>query len=259
MSHGADSLRQPLIRLPLKSYHNVRDIGGYAGTDGKAVRFGRFFRASEPCGIAPEDIQALIDLPVHTFIDLRSDAEVISRPSVFSHRPDVRSFHFPLLKPKPVSAGGEDLFSYLSAFTLGEVYIHMLETAGKEIAGVLGAMADETQGACLYHCTHGKDRTGLITMLLYRLAGVADEDIIASYQVSYSYLRPLIDPLMVKSIESNRHLLMSSAENMEMLLDYFNRTKAGIVPYLLEIGMTPDQLHTLRQRLLCGRPAVSHC
>ena len=125
MSPHADSLRQPLIRLPLKSYHNVRDIGGYAGYDGKAVRFGRFFRASEPCGIDPADIQTLIDLPVHTFIDLRSDAEVDYRPSSFHNLPNVRSYHFSLLRPRPAAASGEDLFSYLSAFTLGEVYIHM--------------------------------------------------------------------------------------------------------------------------------------
>ncbi len=249
----SDSCDPPLIRLPLKSYHNVRDIGGYAGMDGRVVRFGRFYRASEPCGIDPADIRTLLDLPVHTIIDLRSDLEADRRPSAFQDLPSVRYFRFPLLKPRPGSTRGvEDFIADLSTFSLGEVYIHMLETAGPEIAGVLGAMADETEGACLYHCTHGKDRTGLISMLLYRLAGVADEDIVASYQVSFSYLHPLIDPLLQVSVEGSRHLLYSDADNMETLLRHFDKTRPGIVPYLLEIGMDERRIHTLRQRLIGG-------
>ena len=242
---------QPLIRLPLKSYHNVRDIGGYAGHGGKAVRFGRFYRASEPCGIDPADIQTLLDLPICTFIDLRSELEATRRPSAFSGLPGICTCNFSLLKPKPGSKKGvEDFIRDLSAFSLGEVYIHMLETSGMEIAGVLGAMAEETRGACLYHCTHGKDRTGLITMLLYKLAGVADEDIIASYQVSFSYLRPLVDPLMLNAGEGSRHLLLSDAANMEVLLGHFDRTQPGIVPYLHKIGVTDQQIRILRDRLI---------
>jgi protein-tyrosine phosphatase len=251
MEKNLASCGQPLIRLPLKSYHNVRDIGGYAGLDGRAVRFGRFYRASEPCGIDPEDIRTLLDLPVCTFVDLRSELEADRRPSAFRGLPGTRSYSFPLLKPKPGSTRGvEDFIRDLSAFSLGEVYIHMLETAGQEIAGVMGAMASETRGACLYHCTHGKDRTGLVTMLLYRLAGVADEDIVASYQVSFSYLRPLVDPLLKNSAEGSRHLLFSDAANMEMLLGHFDRTRTGIVPYLREIGVTDQQIDILRDRLI---------
>ncbi|MBP7401683.1 MAG: tyrosine-protein phosphatase [Clostridia bacterium] len=251
MIPGPDGSRYPLIRLPLHSYHNVRDIGGYAGTDGRAVRFGRFFRASEPVGINPEDIRTLIDFPVRTFVDLRTELEVRTRPSVFQDLPGVRYRNFSLLKPLPGSdKGAEDLFLDLSSFSLGEVYIHMLETAGDEIAGVLAAMADETEGACLYHCTHGKDRTGLITMLLYRLAGVADEDIVASYQVSFSYLHPLVDPLIAVSVEGSRHLLRSDAENMEMLLHHFDATRPGILPYLHEIGLDDRRIRILRERLL---------
>lgn len=251
MIPGPDGVRRPLIRLPLRSYHNVRDIGGYAGTGGRAVSFGHFFRASEPCNLSSEDVQTLIGLPVRTFVDLRSEMEIRLRPSVFQELPGVRYANYSLLKPPAgATAGVEDFVRDLASLTLGEVYIHMLETSGREIAGVLRTMAEETEGACLYHCTHGKDRTGLITMLLYRLAGVADEDIIASYQVSFSYLRPLIDPLLAKSAENSRHLLFSDAENMEMLLRHFDNTRVGIVSYLREIGLEDANIQILRDRLL---------
>lgn len=241
----------PYIRLPLKSYHNVRDIGGYAGHEGTPVRFGRFFRASEPVGLDPEDIRSLLEFPVHTFVDLRSDLEAKLRPSVFENLPSVRYERYSLLKPRDgAKKGVEDFIKDLSAFSLGQVYIHMLETAGPEIAGVLTTMAEETEGASLYHCTHGKDRTGLITMLLYKLAGVADEDIIASYQVSFSYLRPLVDPLIASSVAESRHLLYSDADNMEMLLDHFERTQTGIRHYLRNIGVRDEHIQTLCDRLL---------
>ncbi len=242
---------QPLIRLPLTSFHNVRDIGGYAGQDGRVVRFGQFFRASEPYDLAPADVQTLLAVPVCTFVDLRSEMEIRLRPSVFADLPGVRYVNHALLKPPSgADQGVEDFLRDLAAHTLGEVYVHMLETAGDQIAGVLRDMADETRGACLYHCTHGKDRTGLITMLLYRLAGVADADIIASYQVSFSYLRPLVDPLLEKSAANSRHLLRSDAENMELLLRHFDQTRAGIVPYLQEIGLDARRIEILRARLL---------
>jgi hypothetical protein len=52
------------------------------------------------------------------------------------------------------------------------------------VAAALQAIAHAPEGAVLYHCAAGKDRTGLISIIVYRLAGVDDEHILDDYLLS---------------------------------------------------------------------------
>ena len=60
-----------------------------------------------------------------------------------------------------------------------------------QMAGALRAIAEAPQ-AVLFHCTAGKDRTGVVAALLLWLAGVSEEDILADYIVSGPYLQQML-------------------------------------------------------------------
>ena len=61
----------------------------------------------------------------------------------------------------------------------------MLTERAGDIARIFAIIA-AAPGGVLYHCTAGKDRTGILSALLLELAGVARADIVANYQVSYT-------------------------------------------------------------------------
>ena len=45
-----------------------------------------------------------------------------------------------------------------------------------------------TDGGVIFHCTAGKDRTGIVAALMLLLAGVVEEDIMADYMTTYAYI-----------------------------------------------------------------------
>ena len=69
-------------------------------------------------------------------------------------------------------------------------YMEMADGTG-QMAGALQAIAEAPQ-AVLFHCTAGKDRTGVVAALLLWLAGVSEEDILADYIVSGPYLQRML-------------------------------------------------------------------
>lgn len=96
----------------------------------------------------------------------------------------------------------------------------------------------------------GKDRTGCVAALLLTLAGVDRLDILADYQVSETYIRPVIQ--WMRQTQENLPAYVG-ASRTEYLEDCLNRLEGayGSVPdYLRAAGLSKEQLDRLRRRLL---------
>ena len=101
----------------------------------------------------------------------------------------------------------------------------------------------------MFHCAHGKDRTGVITAILYLLAGATRENIILNYKVSYDYIRPKVDPRIAKAPDVMKHALRSDAYNMETFLDHIDKAYGGdITVYLRSAGMTDEEILALKAK-----------
>jgi protein-tyrosine phosphatase len=106
-----------------------------------------------------------------------------------------------------------------------------------------------SKGLTLFHCTHGKDRTGTITALLYLLAGASRENIILNYQVSYKYLEKYLERRMAKMPDDMKHLLRSDKLNMEIFLDYVDeRWNGDITGFFRLNGMTDEEIDQLKAK-----------
>ena len=102
----------------------------------------------------------------------------------------------------------------------------------------------------MYHCAHGKDRTGIISAILYLLAGASRENIIRNYECSYTFMKPILDPLIATQEPGLKHILGSDAENMVIFLDYIEKNYGGdIKVYLKEQGMSDEDLDKLIRRI----------
>lgn len=133
---------------------------------------------------------------------------------------------------------------------LGDFYIHLLDHNAEHFAMVFRQMATVKSGAALVHCQQGKDRTGIISALVLMLGGVRDDDIIANYEVSYSYLKPSLESKIERYPDNMRQILRSDHWNMEKMLDHFYRHHHSARSYLENAGCSPGELDTITERLI---------
>lgn len=249
-------IRQPSIRKHLDGFVNLRDLGGIIAGDGRVSIYNRYLRSDAPTHLSATSVVALSDLPLSLSIDLRTADERQKDPSILAGVPGIRELHLPMISDAGLKAF-IDRTDPKTVGILGDLYIHLIDHHVSGFIRVLEAMADLPfdSGAILFHCAQGKDRTGLIAAAIQLLAGVSDADIVAHYQVSYTYLRPLVDPLMAQYPADMKQLLRSDYWNMEKWLMHIRGHIGALDRYLIQNGLSADAVHILTDRLC--KPAES--
>lgn len=237
-------------RVLMDHLYNLRDLGGLATRNQKITLSGRFLRSDAPFQLSERDLQVLSSYPLKTVVDLRSQNEIDRAPHALKDKRDIHYYHVPLL--------GEDLDNSLAdlqpenpeaGLRLSDIYIHILRHGHINIFKLFEVLGNADEGAVLVHCTHGKDRTGLAAMLLLLLADVSDSDIIANYQVSATYLKPLIQKTKAQIPQDMHELLNSDAANMQRTLAFFHDHYTSAQTYLEACGVSSRILTKLRTRL----------
>ena len=237
-------------RLFVKDLLNCRDLGGIVTSEGKTVNSNVFIRCGSPILLSDTAYMLLKDHGVRTVIDLRSEAELEQFGNPFRDDPDVTFHNIPLFVGDP-GLDEDPTMVFLQTHKLGDFYVIMLNELGHNIVKILKILEDDSNGLCLFHCAHGKDRTGVIAAILYMIAGISREDIITSYKVSYEYASFFLDPLIAKKPDNMKHTLRSDTENMVILLDYIDSRYGGDIRiYLKENGMTDEDITRLEKRLI---------
>ncbi len=171
--------------LAMDGVRNFRDLGGYPTADGGEIRWGRAFRSGRLDETTDADLARIERLGITKVFDLRTQEEVDRQPD---RLPDsVEHIHLPMSSSVAVQKGlleritDGDVTSYTKA-DMAEGYLRMLERFPEYLQQMVGAVADgET---ILFHCTAGKDRTGITAMTLLGLAGVADGHVLDDYEIS---------------------------------------------------------------------------
>jgi protein-tyrosine phosphatase len=190
--HAAEALQpasaagQPIAArsLGLDGAPNFRDIGGYASSDGRHVRWGRVFRSSELSKLTAEDQRKVAGLGLVAVIDLRTQEERDRSPSAWLERPaDAYESPKPSLTPVMSTilrdAGTPDgARTGIEAF-----YAQMPDAYRDEYAAFFHRIA-AGEVPILIHCSAGKDRTGLAIALLLATLRVPRGTIMADYALT---------------------------------------------------------------------------
>ena len=228
---------------------NCRELGGMPLAGGKTFRKGIFLRSGSPEWLNDEQIREVKDYGVKTVIDLRGIEEFKGTGNPFAEDPDVKFYNIPLLNGDPNNDDDKTL-EFITTHTLGDYYVIIGEEMGDRLAEIMRVLLN-TDGLILFHCAHGKDRTGVVAAILYLLSGASREDIITNYAISYEYLKDFLDPFMRKMPENIRHILRSDAHNMVTFLDYVNSKWNGdIANLLLANGLTLGEIEALREKCI---------
>jgi protein-tyrosine phosphatase len=160
--------------------HNVRDLGGLRTRDGRVVRRGAVVRADAVDRLTGAGWAALLEHGVRTVIDLRNDAE--RSPDAAPRPASVTTLTLPLDGTEDAEFWAE----WGSGPQIGTPlpYGPFLERFPERVTAVLGAVARAEPGGVVVHCRAGRDRAGLVAILLLALAGVAPDEIADDYELS---------------------------------------------------------------------------
>ena len=245
-------------RLPLASPLNTRELGGHP-IPGGATRFGVFLRAAVPSMTTQADKDFLRRYGVTLDIDLRSAKEIDEWPDLLAGESWLRYRHIPMPTRPGIAASepGNWDSAFESSFSWGEQYIRMAENAKPWLRAVLEALA-AAEGVSLYHCTTGKDRTGIVSALLLGLCGVSAEDIVDDYCVSQCHLGPLFDFMLesfpaAKGSSMDAPFFTTAPRSMETLLAHFEREYGGVPGFVEACGLPRDARQLLTSRLAGGK------
>jgi protein-tyrosine phosphatase len=239
--------------IPLQGAYNFRDLGGLPARQGQHIAPRKVFRSDRLTRLTDADNQRLESFGIGRVFDLRSDLELSQDgPGDFSAARD-RHRHVPLVR---VSLSITDARIDWTKVDLQNRYLEMLEEGGPVIREVLEHVAGDGAAATVFHCTGGKDRTGVLAAVLLRTLGVDDEVIVEDYAVSETYLAPFVeasremmeregfDPQIVL------YLCGSPAPRMRKMLSDMDARWGSAEAYLAWAGMGEASIELLRRRLL---------
>lgn len=161
--------------------HNFRDVGGYRGDGGRAVRRGRLYRSDSLGKLHGDDWERFLGLGIGTVIDLRYDWEIDARGRV-PDAPGLRYHHLAIEhRPYDQAALGPEVET---GRYLADRYAEVAHDGVAELRRALEVIAAEDSGPVVFHCASGKDRTGLLAALVLALLGVGEDDIIADFALT---------------------------------------------------------------------------
>lgn len=231
--------------LNLQGALNARDLGGLKGSN-QAVPADRFIRTADLARLTDADKAALLKRGVALDIDLRTADEASKAPDALATDPRFKYVRISLMGDKPL-----DMTHMPSS--LGALYVRSLSDNQAQFKQVFEAMAAQKDGAVLYHCSAGKDRTGMISALLLSLAGVKRDAIVHNYALSAYYLKPMMaapqTAAMLKQNPALAPLMGSPADAMAQFLDAMQTQYGGAQGYLHKIGVSDSDIKLLQAKL----------
>lgn len=246
--------------LPLAGARNVRDLGGYPfvdeqGNSGEtAARV--FLRSGALTRLRRRDFDYLAAYGLRRVIDVRSNFELKIWPDPFAKRPypGIDYIHIPMMDQ--LNSNG---FQGLLPESMFAVYRDLLDEGADGFRRACQAF--DAPGCSLFHCRVGKDRTGVIAMLLLEAAGVPDDCIIADYAATERYMgrflhvqRIGVSLLVRKKVP--RCLFEALPVEMERTLAYLREHYGNARRYLIEAAGCDEALVDRLVDRLRGRDII---
>jgi protein-tyrosine phosphatase len=256
-------------RLPLQGTRNLRDIGGYATTDGKHVKWRQVYRSGQLAQLTDKDYEYLAEVGISAICDFRSEDERRAAPTNWRgpNQPDMLWLpRQPATTATPASATTTRTLSARELVASG--------ASGEEVAASMRAAYEQyivvfapsygavirrilqDRGPTLYHCSAGKDRTGTFSALLLLMLGVPRETVFEDYLLTNDYIgtteRIAATAKDLKATpEAARPLMVADRTYLEAALQAIDRTFGSLDNYRrVALKVSDEDLRRLRARLL---------
>lgn len=230
-------------RLPLKGAVNFRDIGGNPSANKRSVKTGLVYRSDHLSRLSTDDLQILQRLNFKTVCDLRSLKEQQRSPDILPEDGSIRHASMPVQSRifDPATAmdllqSGDD--TWLSMDFVSELYLSYLNDFGPVWGKVFRLITSYDNLPLVFHCTGGKDRTGILAALLLKFLGVDEERIFFDHDLSNACneerLRPIYARFKELGIgpEKAATYLQAPLEPLAAMFDHLKKQYGTIEDYL---------------------------
>ena len=228
---------------------NLRDLGGYETEEGRRVRWGLVYRSSNLSRLTEKGIDQIKRLGIKRIYDFRTEAEALKLPSRFPESTAEATVTLPIqhgeFEPTSVfdriKNGDCD---WISEEFMLQGYIESIERFPQVWHRLFHDLLEAGNRPLLFHCTGGKDRTGVAAALLLLALGVPVATVVSDYGLSdgynaevrrsiYDHLRPYgveiakVEPYFTAPESRLRSLLAYIRDRYGTAADYLSR-RAGV-------------------------------
>lgn len=249
-------------RLLLSGAVNFRDLGGYLTADLRRVKRGLVFRSDHLSRLTSGDQQILKRLQFKVVCDLRTPREQQRAPDLLPPDGSIHLLSLPVHVKSfdPAIAmdrlkEGDDAWLSLDFFIA--LYRRYLDDFGPVWGKVLGLIASPHNLPLIFHCTGGKDRTGICAALLFKALGVQEESILSDHERSNACNAERLQSIYAEFAalgigpEKAAPYLQAPIEPLASMFDHLKKTYGTIEDYLvMKANLDRKTLMALQKGLL---------
>ncbi|MCR4638850.1 tyrosine-protein phosphatase [Ruminococcus sp.] len=222
----------------LSCSYNTRELGGIKTSDGRTTKNSVFWRSDVTSVPSEEDIDKLLSAHITTIIDMRTDSEVQKSPNGLAGIAGFEYHHFPITEGSGVPESLEAVPRSYMDIALAENMPNVMKTMAEAMGGVL------------FHCTAGKDRTGVVSAIVLMLCGADREDIVSNYVVSREYNHKRLEAFLAAHPQVDRNIVLANERSMNGFIDLFTERFGSVENYFEAVGLPSEYAEVIRNKLM---------
>lgn len=239
------------------SLQNLRDIGGYQTTHHQWTRWGRVFRSGQLNPLSEQDVIRLKNIGIRTILDLRTEAEIATAPSLYT---GARIVNIPIsigtMSEAPTAIQEQRMKKGDAVICMQDQYIQFVTENTPQFAKAFDILLDKSNYPILLSCTLGKDRVGFLTALLLRILKVPDDTVVDDYLLSNEFIDTSVISYLARNLnndaqESIATLLQANDSYLTFALKEAEKEYGSTDKYIKKgLGLTDKERHQLKELLL---------
>jgi len=254
MAATAQIADSSIREIKLQGAVNFRDIGGYKTNDGKKVKMNVLYRSAALNTLTDADLAKLESLDIKYDFDFRGPYEVKTAPDKIPAGTTRIS-----LPAGSENIGDSNYLKNMGKYLKSDSFMmsfYTVLTPFKDRYTPLfdSLISNKNTSPMLFHCTAGKDRTGIAAALILYALGVDEQTIFDDYEAT-NYYRRNENAKSIAQMTKYYGLDEKTAQNlMGAKKDYIAatfatiRAKYGSIDVYLdkELGLTKKKINQLR-------------
>lgn len=245
--------------LTFEGIENVRDLGGLVRPGGARVKSGLLLRSGKLSGATDGDIRRLADMGLFAVVDFRDKAERDRDPD--REVPGAACYCLPALPDLSALFDSPEDEGFTAAQAHRDFrelyrYLALSPEAHEAYTRFFRILLASEGRPVLWHCTQGKDRTGVAAMLLLTALGFEEDAAVEEYLLTNDYMGKRLEAYAASGVSEAqaalaREVLLVFRENARFYLDCLQIEYGSVMNFVeLALGIGPDEAETLERYYL---------
>jgi len=265
-------MKNTSVKIRFDNLINTRDLGGIVTEEGKTIRPKRLLRSGALFSASERDKSVLLnDYRLKEVIDLRMESEIEEKPDCVLE--GVNTTFCPLIDESYLGIARDEysIEAWMKEYResddnpediFRDMYLRIAfeDRAVPYFRKIFDILLNNKEGSVLWHCSAGKDRVGITTMLVLSALGVDRQSIVNDYYLTEKLTRreimkiKFLAPLRGYTGRLHKALVVlfsAKPRYIRCVMDEMDRQYGSVTGFLEKrIGITPEEIARLRSMYL---------